>query len=144
MSNINSRISDIIAYFGLNTTSFSAKIGLSNNVTIGNIVGGRLSKPSFDIIEKILLSFDSINVEWLILGKGEMLKKEKSEQDINYLLQIIREQRNSIEVANQEIGSLKYQLKAFQKPTDNHYSEYSSPLSIAAESKLEYPKPKKK
>lgn len=63
MTSINDRIIDIINHFRLNKNSFSSKIGLKNNVTIGNIVGGRLNKPSYDIIKKILLSFDSINAE---------------------------------------------------------------------------------
>ena len=58
----------------MNQNSFSKKIGMDNNVTIGNIVKGRKNKPSYDVIEKIILTFDSINSDWLITGKGEMIK----------------------------------------------------------------------
>jgi len=78
MSTINDRISLIITHFGYNKNSFSKKIGIENNVTIGNIVNGRLNKPSFDIIEKILQNFDSISSEWLLTGKGEMLKEPET------------------------------------------------------------------
>ena len=74
MNTINFRISQIITYFGMNQNSFSKKIGMDNNVTIGNIVKGRKNKPSYDVIEKIILTFDSINSDWLITGKGEMIK----------------------------------------------------------------------
>ena len=58
----------------MNNNSFSKAIGLSNNVTIGNIVGGRMSKPGYEILNSIALSFDSINTDWLLTGRGEMVK----------------------------------------------------------------------
>lgn len=61
--NVNQRIKYIIDELGYNKNSFSKALGLSNNVTIGNIVSNRGNKPSFDILEKILQKFDSINVE---------------------------------------------------------------------------------
>ena len=99
MNNINSRISQIISHFGLNKNSFSKKIGMENNVTIGNIVSGRRNKPSFDVIEKILLSFDSISSEWLIIGTGEMLKK-------NDIIKK-KEECNKCKEKNREIEKLK-------------------------------------
>lgn len=71
---INARIQEVMEHFNLNKNSFSKALGLSNNVTIGNIVGGRKGKPSFDILQKIILNFDSINSEWLLTGEGDMLK----------------------------------------------------------------------
>jgi len=60
----------------MNKNSFSVKIGLANNVTVGNIVSNRLNKPSFDVIEKILQAFDSISPDWLLLGKGPMQRND--------------------------------------------------------------------
>jgi hypothetical protein len=69
---INDRIAALISALGMNNNSFSVAIGVAAPV-IYNIVDpeGRRSKPSFEVLEKILLSFDNINLEWLMLGKGE-------------------------------------------------------------------------
>lgn len=71
---INERIKYVIKDFGLNINSFSKAIGLSNNVTIGNIVGGRGGQPSLKVIELILQKYDSINSEWLLTGNGSIYK----------------------------------------------------------------------
>lgn len=46
--------------------------------SISHILGGR-NKPSFDFIEKILDRFPHLNPDWLILGKGEMLRPNSSD-----------------------------------------------------------------
>ena len=81
METINTRILFIMNHFKMNKNSFSKYIGLNNNVTIGNIVSGRQNNPSYDIIIKILQSFDSIRTDWLLLGVGEMLKSQ-GKQDV--------------------------------------------------------------
>jgi transcriptional regulator with XRE-family HTH domain len=70
---IRERILAIIEYYNLNVNSFSKKIGMSNNVTIGNIVGGRKSQPSLDTINKIVAAFPGLNKNWILSGDGEML-----------------------------------------------------------------------
>lgn len=80
METINERIDLLIKQLKMNKNSFSNHIGLSNSTTISNIIGGRKSFPSFDILEKIILSIDGINIEWLMIGKGQMFK-EKSQID---------------------------------------------------------------
>lgn len=76
---INNRIALVIKELGYNKNSFSKAIGLSNNTTIGNIVSGRKTKPSFDVIYRILTTFDSINKGWLLTGEGSMLQSDVQE-----------------------------------------------------------------
>jgi transcriptional regulator with XRE-family HTH domain len=71
---VNDRIAEIIKYYGLNANSFSKKIGLTNNVTIGNIISGRKNSPSFDTLERIVKICPEINPTWLLSGEGEMVK----------------------------------------------------------------------
>jgi len=65
---INNRIGLIIKELGLNPNSFSVAIGV-NPTVIHNIIKGR-NAPSFDVLNKIALSFDNINMNWLITNKG--------------------------------------------------------------------------
>lgn len=51
------------------------RIGV-NSTVIHNIVKGR-NAPSYDVLQKILSSFDNISADWLITEKGEMINNNK-------------------------------------------------------------------
>lgn len=71
---INDRILYIIENkANRNKKQFAEMINVAPQV-IQNIVSGRRNKPSFDILNAIISTFDDINSEWLITGNGEMLK----------------------------------------------------------------------
>ena len=61
---------------GLSSAKFAEQINVQPS-SISHILSGR-NKPSFDFITKVLTGFPDLNAEWLILGKGEMLKSQKS------------------------------------------------------------------
>ncbi|HAQ21149.1 MAG TPA: hypothetical protein DCR40_18230 [Prolixibacteraceae bacterium] len=69
---IHERIALVISTLKLNPNSFSVAIGV-NSTIIHNIVKGR-NAPSYELFNKIALSFDDINMNWLISGNGEVLK----------------------------------------------------------------------
>lgn len=71
---ISDRIEAIIAHFCKgNKSLFAQQIGVRPSV-IGNITGERKGNPSFEVIQKILNAFASINPDWFILNKGSMLR----------------------------------------------------------------------
>jgi transcriptional regulator with XRE-family HTH domain len=72
---INYRIGLLINALELNNNSFSMRIGV-NSTVIHNIVKGR-NAPSYDVLQKILSSFDNISADWLITEKGEMISNNK-------------------------------------------------------------------
>jgi plasmid maintenance system antidote protein VapI len=80
---ISFRFSLIISKLGLTKNSFSKAIGLTNNVTIGRIINEN-RQPSYEILEKTIQTFGSINANWLLTGEGEMflenVKKEEKEE----------------------------------------------------------------
>ncbi len=59
-----------------NKKKFAEIIGFAPQV-ISNIVSGRKSKPSYDVLNAILSSFDDVSAEWLLTGEGSMLKSEE-------------------------------------------------------------------
>lgn len=94
------RIKAIMNHYNLSVNAFSAKIG-ANQVTINQQMNGD-RKVSLDTILKIVNSFDLISSQWLLTGKGEMLKssspKEESAPITNErLLSIIESQQRTIE-----------------------------------------------
>lgn len=83
--NINERIAYIIDNeSNANKKKFAETIGFAPQV-INNIVSGRKSKPSFDVLEAICTSFVDINPQWLLTGEEPIFKKDlNSEQSEIY------------------------------------------------------------
>lgn len=74
ISNINERILYLIEnQYNDNQKKFAESIGYSAQVVF-NIVSGRKTNPSYDVLNSIISTNDDINSEWLLTGKGEMLK----------------------------------------------------------------------
>jgi transcriptional regulator with XRE-family HTH domain len=71
---IKDRIAKIIKMEKVSSSKFADEIGVQRS-NISHILSGR-NNPSLDFIQKILTQFSNINPEWLLLGKGEMYKKE--------------------------------------------------------------------
>jgi DNA-binding XRE family transcriptional regulator len=75
---INSRVFEVIKKFSNeNQKEFALSIGVGAT-TINNIVSGRKSEPSYEVISKIINKFPQIDVEWFINGNGEMLKQKNN------------------------------------------------------------------
>lgn len=79
---INERIQQVIKHLGLNNNSFSKQIDV-NPTVIHNIIKGR-NAPSYDILNRICLSFDNINPTWLLTGNGEMLVGGKKYAELHH------------------------------------------------------------
>ena len=71
MSTIKERISQIIDYKGMNAYSFEKYCELAN---------GYIKSVNVDVgstkLEKILRKLPEISPDWLIMGEGEMLRKD--------------------------------------------------------------------
>jgi len=63
---------------GLTPAKLADEIGVQRS-SISHILSDR-NKPSYDFILKILNRFTGINAEWLITGKGNMIKGENTVQ----------------------------------------------------------------
>ena len=75
------RIKQIIDYYGYTTNSFEQKILVSRG-TIGRVLAGKITLKC-ETIRKICETFRNISSDWLLLGEGEMLRKnEKNEDEI--------------------------------------------------------------
>lgn len=70
------RIRYIIEQEGESPRSFSNLIKF-NYSTLNNYLTGRRNTIDSELIRRIILSFDNISAEWLLLGKGKMLNSER-------------------------------------------------------------------
>lgn len=81
METINDRMQQIADYFCEgNKAAFAKKIGIAPT-SISNYLGKqRASKPSADLLEKIVNSLE-VDAMWLLTGKGNMIRKEGTQDD---------------------------------------------------------------
>lgn len=66
------RLLKLIIHLGLTATRFADEIGVQRS-GISHILSGR-NQPSYDFIVKITSRYPEISLDWLILGKGSMLR----------------------------------------------------------------------
>lgn len=107
------RIQQIIDHEKLNISSFAKKIGAVDQ-TIRGIVIQKRNKPGYDLIVKILQTFNWVDPEWLILGKGEIQKANKGTGNSVYdtaslkeLIDYLKEKDDKIEKLIEEKTELK-------------------------------------
>ena len=74
MNTTVSRIKEFIDYKGLSVRKFEENVGFSNGAFASQYKNNK--SIGSDKIENILHFYPEINAEWLLLGKGEMLKSE--------------------------------------------------------------------
>lgn len=75
MQTINERVQHVVnELYGGNVSDFERASQIKPS-TIKNVIGGRRTKPSFDVLENIIRNNVLISSEWLLTGKGDMLKR---------------------------------------------------------------------
>lgn len=133
------RIKQIIEYKGISTRKFCIEIGVANGFL------DKVKDVGVEKVSKILYSYPEINPEWLVTGKGDMLrgveppittKESKTEgegETVKLLIDKITEQAVEIAELKKRVNELESQntkTLAFPKP------------NLAAESELGYKKGK--
>lgn len=80
MGTINDRMQQIADYFCEgNKAAFAKRIGIAPT-SISNYLGKqRASKPSADLLEKIVNSLE-VDAMWLLTGRGKMIREEAARE----------------------------------------------------------------
>jgi len=78
---IDKRLRLLLENERLTSSQFAKIVGYMPS-SISHILSGR-NKPGFDFIQEILKKFDTINPEWLLLGRGEIYKTTDKVSDNN-------------------------------------------------------------
>jgi transcriptional regulator with XRE-family HTH domain len=60
--------------------SFAEKVGVTEQ-SITKLVKGQTQSPKADLIAQLTVMFPDVNLRWLLIGEGEMLKKGMSIAD---------------------------------------------------------------
>lgn len=103
-SNFFDRISQILKCYGIKNVSEFAKDYLNyESPEKINRLKKPNAKPSFDIIFDISNKFESLSMDWLITGKGNMLKNETKNQNIEEINETekLRKENEKLKIENQ-------------------------------------------
>ncbi len=74
------RLIKVLNHLGLTATRLADEIGVQRS-GISHILSGR-NQPGYDFMVKLLTRFPDINAEWLLLGKGTLLKDKEPVAEI--------------------------------------------------------------
>jgi transcriptional regulator with XRE-family HTH domain len=116
------QILKIIEAEGLTPAKFADEIGVQRS-SISHIISGR-NKPSYDFIIKIIERFRGINAEWLLTGKGSMIKSSANENVVQKTL--YNNEKNDTGIEN--IHAEKSKSEEINKPESTiktHEIEYT-------------------
>lgn len=104
------RLDKFMIYKQLNDNKISIEAGISNGLIGKGRVRGAISQ---DNISKILNTYTDLDANWLLTGRGEMLRSESTDQQVG--CKELEQQLNTVKIelkaAYEENGALKYQLK---------------------------------
>lgn len=122
---INERIMELINVISNGNKRAFSRLVEVNPTVIENIVGTRKGKPGYDLLEKISFAIENINTDWLLTGRGQMLRNNQEQSfpsqqsnvapvDQTQIVQIfmakLDEKEAKIEELNQRIIELSTKL----------------------------------
>ena len=98
----------------------------TNKAGISDIKSGR-KKLSIEILRRLKLSYPSINIEWVIMGEGEMFhSQQQTAQPSGFedkLLKVIQEKDTVIREQAEDIGKLRERIAQLQREKGKNASD---------------------
>ena len=124
---ISARIRNVIDFFKDTPNGFAIKLGYKRAQTVYDILSLK-SAPSYDFFYRFTNAefSDTISLDWLIAGKGPMLKSEVSKQpevkselhpaapDTDLYYKMYKEEKAENRELIEEIGALKQQIRTLK------------------------------
>ena len=74
---MNRRLLQFLQAENLTQTQFADTLSVARG-SVSHILSGR-NKPGYDFLESLLLHYPSLNLEWLLTGRGRMYKDNPQE-----------------------------------------------------------------
>ncbi len=134
VDDINKRVMRLLDVFDYSKSNFAKKIDISLPL-LTHISNGR-NKPGLDLIQKILICFDGIDPDWLLFGKGEMLRKKLQSIDIKDELDDLVSISNRINGVENSIDTVLKYHKILHNEL-KYISEMSEQLSLIKQEQTE-------
>lgn len=139
---VSERILKYITEKGISVYAFENAINVSRG-TISKAIKAKNSIGSA-ILENILTTYTDLNPEWLLTGKGKMLREEDnllnnkapaSPPDIvDKLFQKLEEKEKELRVQAEEIGKLKQEIAQLKESSSNSNFTHSNTGKLSSAS----------
>ena len=113
------RLKEYIDYKELSLRSFEASISFSNGALTSQLKPGKTI--GVDKLENILRVYEELSPDWLLTGKGAMLRNEQSEseQKLNEIYEYLKRHtlqlEEKLEDTQKQIQALKDELNRYKK-----------------------------
>lgn len=117
--NVKNRLRQFIKFQNITIKAFEESINASNGYvnSISKSIG-------LDKLEKMIEEYPNINIEWLLTGKGEMLKtvkKEEPPEEEASEKEVPELQKKIIDLQNFQIEQLKKEIDRLKKELASAY-----------------------
>lgn len=86
LKEMNERLSQFLAAENISNSKFADVIGVAR-ASISHILAGR-NKPGYEFICSLMDNYPSLNIEWLLLGKGKMYKGAAIEKQVEEIMPV--------------------------------------------------------
>lgn len=77
---MNRRLLQFLQAQNITQTQFADTLSVARG-SVSNILSGR-NKPGYDFLESLLLHYPNLNLEWLMTGRGSMMRELSPGDDI--------------------------------------------------------------
>ena len=118
------RLKKVMDYYQLSASSFAERIKIPRS-SISHLLSGR-NKPSLDFVLKVIKEFETVDLYWLLNGKGNFPKKEPSPVShiISHEENIIEKKIKPIALKKTTISSAKSIERIVIFYSDGTFKEY--------------------
>jgi predicted transcriptional regulator len=104
---LNKRIIEVMVRTEHSKSTFAKALDVSLPL-ITHLTTGR-NKPGLDIIQKLLLHFEQISPDWLLLGVGAMYREKPKQQDFTPIISQIEALTKQIDfIQDSQISVIQY------------------------------------
>ena len=132
---ISARVAEFLEKIEVTPNNFANKLGYPRSQTVYDIINGK-SAPSYDFFRRLAMSefSETCNLDWLLTGRGEMLKTNGATGNTSYMgqpslsnkgseitasnqenTQIISELLSTVKQQAEEIGRLKAHIEDLER-----------------------------
>lgn len=111
---VKERLKAFIDYKRLTQETFAISIGVSSGY-----MGAMRKGPSIDVLNNIAIEYPELNIEWLVIGRGEMLLKSKVDEDVSIAAEPSPEYGTRKDKVDQALAGLSELMKSQQKAIED-------------------------
>ena len=119
------RIIKIMEREGLTPSRFAEEIGIQRSA-MSHIISGR-NNPSLDVLTKIIERYSYVDTDWLIFGKGNMVKGQIAEPDLFSNLEPINPTEKTVSTEYRKEIPVNSSVNSYQQPVRELVVEVEKP-----------------